>query len=77
MAWQPAAIYEFAQVTPVTVGNMISTGPQLGQLQDAGFGGPTGGTVAVQFYLPPVGDPHVANDVYIRAADGRWRVSTG
>jgi len=81
MAWQPATYYNLKLETPIASNVMVMTGPQLalGELQSAGVGGITVGlsSLAVPAYLPPVGNPHVANHVYIDGTTGLWLVSTG
>jgi len=78
MAWQPATYYNLKLETPVGLNTLLMTGPQLGQVQSAGIGGLTGSsTPTVPVYLPPIGNPHVANHVYIDGTSGLWLVSTG
>lgn len=79
MAWQPATYYNLKLETPVGLNKLVMTGPQLGQLEDAGIGGITVGlsSLSVPAFLPPVGNPHVANHVYIDGTTGLWLVSTG
>jgi len=62
----------------MVAGNLMKAGPNLGEVVDsgivAGFTGATTTTATVTF--PPIGNPHVANAVYITDA-GVWMVSTG
>ena len=80
MAWEPPELQNLKLQYPFTIGNLITSGPQVGQLQDSQIGGFTGSTqltAGQQLALPPLGNPHIANHVYIDPVSLLWLVSTG